>query len=82
MGFSLAVLPRGLFLLLLLLIFCSSEAEVVTVDVHGAKDLIKSGYKFLDVRFVNGALSSILKLISSPVFLRVCGNNFEALFNL
>ncbi|KAB1201805.1 Thiosulfate sulfurtransferase 18 [Morella rubra] len=51
MGFSLAVLPRGLFLLLLL-IFCSSEAEVVTVDVHGAKDLIKSGYKFLDVRTV------------------------------
>ncbi|GLT57408.1 hypothetical protein SLA2020_303830 [Shorea laevis] len=52
MGFSSAILPRGFFLLLLLLIYCSSGAEVVTVDVHAAKDLIKSGYKYLDVRTV------------------------------
>jgi rhodanese-related sulfurtransferase len=30
----------------------SSGAEVVTVDVHAAKDQIKSGHKYLDVRTV------------------------------
>ncbi|XP_041020873.1 thiosulfate sulfurtransferase 18 isoform X1 [Juglans microcarpa x Juglans regia] len=51
MGFSSPMLPRVLFLLLVL-VFCSSGAEVVTVDVHEAKDLIKSGYTYLDVRTV------------------------------
>ncbi|KAF5442001.1 hypothetical protein F2P56_037009 [Juglans regia] len=51
MGFSSPMLARVLFLLLVL-VFCSSGAEVVTVDVHEAKDLIKSGYAYLDVRTV------------------------------
>ncbi|KAE8010631.1 hypothetical protein FH972_006986 [Carpinus fangiana] len=52
MGFSSSTFSRCFFLVLLLLIYCSSGAEVVTVDVHAAKDLIKSGYKYLDVRTV------------------------------
>ncbi|KAK9990156.1 hypothetical protein SO802_025141 [Lithocarpus litseifolius] len=51
LGFSWAMFCRVLFLLLLL-IFCSSGAEVVTVDVHTTKDLINSGHKYLDVRTV------------------------------
>ena len=51
MGFSWAMFPRLLFLLLII-IFCSSGAEVVTVDVHAAKDQIKSGHKYLDVRYL------------------------------
>ena len=54
MGFSSSTFSRCFFLVLLLLIYCSSGAEVVTVDVHAAKDLIKSGYKYLDVRYVKG----------------------------
>ncbi|KAK1261638.1 Thiosulfate sulfurtransferase 18 [Acorus gramineus] len=30
----------------------SSEADVVTVDVHATKDLIRSGHRYLDVRTV------------------------------
>ncbi|KAJ9703739.1 hypothetical protein PVL29_005148 [Vitis rotundifolia] len=30
----------------------SSATEVVTIDVHAAKDLINSGYRYLDVRTV------------------------------
>lgn len=37
-------------LLLVLLLFCSSGAEVVTVDVHAASQLIRSGHRYLDVR--------------------------------
>ncbi|XP_055806897.1 thiosulfate sulfurtransferase 18-like, partial [Solanum dulcamara] len=33
-----------------LLLFCSSGAEVVTVDVHAARQLILSGHRYLDVR--------------------------------
>ncbi|KAL3527223.1 hypothetical protein ACH5RR_011879 [Cinchona calisaya] len=39
-----------IFLLLLPFSCSSSEAEVVTVDVHAAKDLLQSGHRFLDVR--------------------------------
>ncbi|GMN72518.1 hypothetical protein TIFTF001_053576, partial [Ficus carica] len=28
----------------------SSREEIVTIDVHAAKDLIKSGYGYIDVR--------------------------------
>ncbi|XP_030974819.1 thiosulfate sulfurtransferase 18 isoform X1 [Quercus lobata] len=48
MGFSWAMFSRALFLVLLLT-FCSSGAEVVTVDVHATKDPINSGHKYLDV---------------------------------
>ncbi|GLT39262.1 hypothetical protein SLA2020_134630 [Shorea laevis] len=52
MGISnLIVFRCGLFLVLL--IFCSlagSESEVVTIDVHQAKNLVDSGYRYLDVR--------------------------------
>lgn len=41
--------PCG-FVALLLVLFCSSGAEVVTIDVQEAKDLIKSGYGYMDVR--------------------------------
>jgi hypothetical protein len=59
MGLSSAMFPRCFFLLLLLLLlllltYCSPGAEVVTVDVHAAKDLIKSGHKYLDVRYAKG----------------------------
>ncbi|KAF8410424.1 hypothetical protein HHK36_002953 [Tetracentron sinense] len=37
------------FLFAILLLFCSSGA-VVTVDVLAAKDLIRSGHRYLDVR--------------------------------
>lgn len=37
-------------LFLVLLLFCSSGAEVVTVDVHAARELIRSGHRYLDVR--------------------------------
>lgn len=40
---------RGLFLLLL--ISRSSGAEVITVDVRAAKNLLESGYGYLDVRY-------------------------------
>lgn len=40
---------RGLFLLLL--ICRSSGAEVITVDVRAAKNLLESGYAYLDVRY-------------------------------
>lgn len=40
---------RGLFLLLL--ICRSSGAEVITVDVRAAKNLLESGYGYLDVRY-------------------------------
>ncbi|KAM5546794.1 hypothetical protein ABKV19_001357 [Rosa sericea] len=43
--------PCG-FVALLLVLFCSSGAEVVTIDVQEAKDLIKSGYGYMDVRTV------------------------------
>jgi hypothetical protein len=56
MGFSSSTFSRCFFLVLLLLIYCSSGTEVVTVDVHAAKDLIKSGYKYLDVRYVKRVL--------------------------
>ncbi|XP_027180183.1 thiosulfate sulfurtransferase 18-like isoform X1 [Coffea eugenioides] len=36
--------------LLLVPPLCSSGAEVVTVDVHAAKVLLHSGYRYLDVR--------------------------------
>ncbi|XP_015889749.3 thiosulfate sulfurtransferase 18 isoform X1 [Ziziphus jujuba] len=39
------------FVLLVLLLF-SPRPEVVTVDIHEAKELIKSGYGYLDVRTV------------------------------
>ena len=41
--------PCG-FVALLRVLFCSSGAEVVTIDVQEAKDLIKSGYGYMDVR--------------------------------
>lgn len=41
---------------LLVLLFFSPREEVVTVDVHEAKDLIKSGYGYLDVRSVESLL--------------------------
>ena len=44
---------RFQFLLLFLLLSCSSATEVVTIDVHAAKDLINSGYRYLDVRWIN-----------------------------
>lgn len=65
MGFSSSMFPRCFFLVLLLLIYCSSGAEVVTVDVHTAKDLIKSGYKYLDVRYVKGCSLLHIWFISS-----------------
>ena len=39
---------RGLFLLFL--IYFSSGAEVVTIDVKATKGLLESGYTYLDVR--------------------------------
>ncbi|XP_034889713.1 thiosulfate sulfurtransferase 18 isoform X1 [Populus alba] len=41
---------RGLFLLFL--IYFSSGAEVVTIDVKATKGLLESGYTYLDVRTV------------------------------
>lgn len=49
MAVSVALLPRWLAFLLLL-IFCSSGAKVVTIDVHAAKSLIQTGNIYLDVR--------------------------------
>ncbi|WMV16614.1 hypothetical protein MTR67_009999 [Solanum verrucosum] len=40
----------SLLFVVLLLLFCSSGAEVVTVDVHAARQLIQSGHRYLDVR--------------------------------
>ncbi|XP_009760406.1 thiosulfate sulfurtransferase 18-like isoform X1 [Nicotiana tabacum] len=38
-------------LFLVLLLFCSSGADqVVTVDVHAARHLLRSGHRYLDVR--------------------------------
>uniref|UniRef100_M0ZVS1 Senescence-associated protein n=1 Tax=Solanum tuberosum TaxID=4113 RepID=M0ZVS1_SOLTU len=37
-------------LFVVLLLFYSSGAEVVTVDVHAARQLIQSGHRYLDVR--------------------------------
>ncbi|RVW51495.1 Rhodanese-like domain-containing protein 17 [Vitis vinifera] len=37
---------------LCLLLCCSSATEVVTIDVHAAKELTNSGYRYLDVRTV------------------------------
>ncbi|XP_060194117.1 thiosulfate sulfurtransferase 18-like [Lycium barbarum] len=37
-------------LLFVLLLFCSSGAEVVTIDVHAAHHLLRSGHRYLDVR--------------------------------
>ncbi|KAL9276685.1 hypothetical protein ACSQ67_025698 [Phaseolus vulgaris] len=52
MAFSVAQLPRWSVFLLLLLVFCSSGAKVVTIDVRAAKDLIETGSIYLDVRTV------------------------------
>ncbi|KAK7367283.1 hypothetical protein VNO80_09292 [Phaseolus coccineus] len=52
MAFSVARLPRWSVFLLLLLVFCSSGAKVVTIDVRAAKDLIQTGSIYLDVRTV------------------------------
>lgn len=49
MGVSWFGFPFGCVVLLFVL-FCSSGAEVVTIDVQEAKDLIKSGYGYMDVR--------------------------------
>ena len=38
---------------LCLLLCCSSATEVVTIDVHAAKELTNSGYRYLDVRWIN-----------------------------
>ena len=46
----LKILVSRVLFLLLLLVFFSFGAEVVTVDVHASKDLINSGHKYLDVR--------------------------------
>lgn len=35
-----------------LLLFCSPATEFISADAHEAKDLIASGYRYLDVRFV------------------------------
>ncbi|KAF6146312.1 hypothetical protein GIB67_031334 [Kingdonia uniflora] len=37
-------------ILLIFLYFSSSELDVVTVDVHQAKDLVLSGHRYIDVR--------------------------------
>ncbi|XP_059293046.1 thiosulfate sulfurtransferase 18-like [Lycium ferocissimum] len=37
-------------LLFVLLLFCSSGAEVVTIDVHATRHLLRSGHRYLDVR--------------------------------
>ncbi|XVF62197.1 hypothetical protein PTKIN_Ptkin08bG0197900 [Pterospermum kingtungense] len=50
MGVSMVVFPCVLFLSLL--IFCSSGSEVVTIDVTEAKNLLQSGYGYIDVRTV------------------------------
>ncbi|KAF6157270.1 hypothetical protein GIB67_038087 [Kingdonia uniflora] len=39
-------------ILLIFLYFSSSELDVVTVDVHQAKDLVRSGHRYIDVRTV------------------------------
>ncbi|XP_021815230.1 thiosulfate sulfurtransferase 18 isoform X1 [Prunus avium] len=51
MGFSWFGLSCG-FVALFPLLFCSSGSEVVTIDVQAAKDLLKSGYGYMDVRTV------------------------------
>lgn len=51
MGVSWFGFPFGCVVLLLVL-FRSPGAEVVTIDVQEAKDLIKSGYGYMDVRTV------------------------------
>lgn len=45
----------------LLFLYSSLGSEVVTVDVHAAKELLASGHRYLDVRY--GTHS-----IQSPVF--------------
>ncbi|XP_050127495.1 thiosulfate sulfurtransferase 18-like isoform X3 [Malus sylvestris] len=50
MGFSwFAGLLSG-FVYIVVLLCCSSESEVVTVDVQEAKHLLESGYGYLEVR--------------------------------
>ncbi|KAF6168874.1 hypothetical protein GIB67_038371 [Kingdonia uniflora] len=39
-------------ILLIFLYFSSSEPDVVTADVHRAKDLVRSGHRYIDVRTV------------------------------
>ncbi|XP_073158378.1 thiosulfate sulfurtransferase 16, chloroplastic-like [Henckelia pumila] len=52
--------------LLLLLHYCSSELEIVTVDVHVARNFLVSGHHFLDVRteeeFRNGHVKNALNI--------------------
>lgn len=52
------------FVLLFLLIFRPGGEVVVTIDVHEAKDLIKSGYGYLDVRYEE-------RISSVPYFQRI-----------
>ncbi|XP_004512145.1 thiosulfate sulfurtransferase 18-like isoform X1 [Cicer arietinum] len=63
------LLPRLVFLLLL---FVSSRAKVVTIDVQEAKNLIQAGYIYLDVRtveeFVKGHVDAA-KIINIPYLL-------------
>ncbi|XP_061367746.1 thiosulfate sulfurtransferase 18-like [Gastrolobium bilobum] len=51
MAVSVALLPRWLSFLLLF-VFGSLGAKVVTIDVHAVKGLIQTGYVYLDVRTV------------------------------
>ncbi|KAK7252972.1 hypothetical protein RIF29_37308 [Crotalaria pallida] len=57
---------------LLLLVLCSSGAEVVTIDVHAARGLLHSGYIYLDVRtaeeFGKGHVDAT-KIINIPYML-------------
>lgn len=41
------------FVFVYVILFCSSESEVITVDVHAAKKLLNSGHRYLDVRYCN-----------------------------
>ncbi|XP_031474543.1 rhodanese-like domain-containing protein 17 [Nymphaea colorata] len=61
-----ALLVFCLSLVTLLSVSAGSEQAVVTVDVQAAKDLLASGYRFLDVRtekeFTNGHVENALNV--------------------
>ncbi|XP_045816519.1 rhodanese-like domain-containing protein 17 [Trifolium pratense] len=69
MAVSTKLLPRCLAFLLVLSI---SRAKIVTIDVQQAKNLIQTGYIYLDVRtveeFVKGHVDAA-KIINIPYML-------------
>ncbi|CAJ2646599.1 unnamed protein product [Trifolium pratense] len=69
MAVSTKLLPRCLAFLLVL---CISRAKIVTIDVQQAKNLIQTGYIYLDVRtveeFVKGHVDAA-KIINIPYML-------------